>query len=193
MPSYWKFLLFIAATAWPCFSSAQDGTLYKEPPPPDAAFLRWVDPSPAPIVLGLAGIDSEGAAYRAISASEIVGLSEGHFYTAGRAADGEVVIIEEPARLDRSKVYVTVVNLSQSARQLELARDGRRVIGATQTNSAKTRAVNPVTVALNVVGGAGSNAGTFQITLGRGQNVTFVARPDGVVMLQDRFGSNLEK
>ena len=82
-----------------------------------------------------------------------------------------------------------------------LAKDGARlvltdqnveVIGTTNVNSAGGRTVNPVAVTLSVVTSSGAVLGDFDVQLRRGQNVTFVARPDGAVVLENRFGPNIE-
>lgn len=171
---------------------AADNQLYDAPPPDDAAFLRWIEADVAPEVLGVSTLGADDDAFRPVSATETTGATIGAFYTAARAANGDVVVIEEPARADRAKVLITLINLTDAPVRLVLQDKGIDVIAATDVNAAGARAVNPVSVTLTVISGTDTVLGTFDAQLRRGQNVTFVARPDGAELIENRFGPNLE-
>lgn len=171
---------------------AGDNGLYEAPPPDDAAFLRWIDAGAAPDVFGVTGFDADNDAFRPVSATATDGAKAGAFYSAARAANGEVVVIEEPARADRSKVLLTLLNLTDDPIRLVLLDQNVEVIAHTGVNAAGGRAVNPVSVSLSVLADDDTVLGTFDAELRRGQNVTFVARPNGVQLIENRFGPNLE-
>ncbi|MEM6385672.1 MAG: alginate O-acetyltransferase AlgF [Pseudomonadota bacterium] len=171
---------------------AADNELYAAPPPDDAAFLRWIELGQAPEVFGVASLGAEGDVFHPVSASLTDGAEAGVFYTAARAADGAVVVIEEPARADRSKVLLTLLNLTDVPVRLVLAEQNVDVIETTPANDAGARAVNPVAATLTIVTQDNATLGSFDVKLRRGQNVTFVARPDGAALIENRFGPNLE-
>ncbi|MDD9715258.1 alginate O-acetyltransferase AlgF [Dinoroseobacter sp. PD6] len=179
-------LLAAAGSVW-----AGDNTLYDAPPPDDAAFLRWIEPAAAPVVLGVPDLGQEGDAFHPVSAARTDGARAGVFYTAAMGANGEVVLIEEPARADRTKVLLTLVNLSEDTVRLVLPDQEVAVVGDTSINSAAARAVNPVAVTLEVETADGRSLGAFEVSLRRGQNLTFVARPDGADLIENRFGATL--
>lgn len=170
---------------------AADNTLYDAPPPEDAAFLRWIEPGPAPEIYGIAALGAEGDVFHPVSAAATSGAQPGVYYTAARDAGGAVVVIEEPARPDRSKVQLTLVNLADAPVRLEVAEPAMVVVAETETGAAAARAVNPVAVTLAVVTADGADLGRFEVSLRRGQNVTFVARPDGAQLIENRFGPTL--
>lgn len=171
---------------------AADNELYDEPPPDDAAFLRWIEAGQAPDVLGVSALGTEGDLFHPVSAANTAGAAAGVFYTAARDASGDVVVIEEPSRNDRSKVLLTLLNLAGEPVRLVLVEQDVEVVGATDVNAAGGRSVNPVSVSLSVMTASGDALGTFDVQLRRGQNVTFVARPDGAELIENRFGPNLE-
>ncbi len=180
--------IFLTANA----GQAADNELYAAPPPADAAFLRWIEPGQAPEVFGVASLGAEGDVFHPVSASVTDGAEAGVYYTAARAADGSVVVIEEPARADRSKVLLTLLNLTETPVRLVLAEQNVDVIDTTPANDAGARAVNPVAATLTIVTADNTPLGSFDVKLRRGQNVTFVARPDGAALIENRFGPNLE-
>ncbi|GAA6179955.1 MULTISPECIES: alginate O-acetyltransferase AlgF [unclassified Shimia] len=171
---------------------AADNELYDTPPPDDAAFIRWIEDDVAPEILGVRSLGKEGDVFHPVSAALSDGARAGAYYTAAVDASGHVVLIEEPARSDKSKVLVTLVNLSDASVRLVLTEQNVDVIGTTEKNQSGGRAVNPAAATLSVVAGQGDVLGTFDVQLRRGQNVTFVARPEQVELIENRFGSNLE-
>ncbi len=173
-------------------SLAADEELYDAPPPDDAAFVRWIGKEAAPSVLGLVSIDSEGSVYRPVSAAVSEDLKEGAFYSAAMDASGQLVVLQEPSRSDRTKVHLLLVNLSDQAVRVILVGKNLVVIEETGVNSTGIRAVNPVKVELRVETVSGSPLGTFEVVLRRGQNLTFVARNGQAELIENRFGTNYE-
>lgn len=171
---------------------AADNALYAAPPPEDAAFLRWIEAGQAPDVFGIARPGTDGDVFHPVSASRTDGAKAGAFYTVALNAAGDVVVIEEPARADRTKVLLTLLNLTDAPVRLVLAEQNVGVIDAVAADTADARAVNPVAATLMVVAEDSTTLGTFDVRLRRGQNVTFVARPDGAALIENRFGPNLE-
>lgn len=170
---------------------AADNTLYDAPPPEDAAFLRWIEPGLAPEIYGIAALGAEGDVFHPVSAAATEGAQAGVYYTAARDADGALVVIAEPPRPDRSKVQLTLVNLAGAPVRLEVAGQDMIVVEETATGTAAARAVNPVAVALTVVTTDGAALGQFEVSLRRGQNLTFVARAEGAELIANRFGPTL--
>ena len=173
-------------------AQAADNELYADAPPDDAAFLRWIGPGQAPEVLGVANLGAQGDVFHPVSVSLTNGAEAGAYYTAARAEEGAIVVIKEPARADRSKVLLTLLNLTETPVRLVLAEQNVSVIDTTSANDAGARAVNPVAATLTIVTADNNTLGSFDLKLRRGQNVTFVARPDGAALIENRFGPNLD-
>lgn len=185
------FFVFVVSML-PSIGLAADNELYDDPPPADAVFVRWIGEATAPAILGIQMPEEAGDLYYPVSAALTDGGHSGSFYTAAIDATGDVQVIREPDREDRSKVLLTLLNLSGDGARLVLTDQNVEVIGTTNVNSAGGRTVNPVAVTLSVVTSSGAVLGDFDVQLRRGQNVTFVARPDGAVVLENRFGPNIE-
>ncbi len=169
-----------------------DNELYDAPPPEDATFLRWIDPGLSPEVFGIAGLGVDGDVFHPISAALTDGAQPGAFYTAAKGSDGRLVIVQEPPRADRSKISLTLINLTGAPVRLVLHDQMVEVIPPTAANAAGARAVNPVAAELTVMTASDTPLGTFDVQLRRGQNVTFIARPEGAALIENRFGPNLE-
>lgn len=169
-----------------------DNELYDAPPPEGATFLRWIDPGLSPEVFGIAGLGVDGDVFHPISAALTDGAQPGAFYTAAKGSDGHLVIVQEPPRADRSKVSLTLINLTGAPVRLVLHDQMVEVIPPTAANAAGARAVNPVAAELTVMTASDTPLGTFDVQLRRGQNVTFIARPEGAALIENRFGPNLE-
>lgn len=184
-------LFVLAVSTLPGPVWAADNELYDDPPPKDAAFVRWIEAETPPEILGILMPEEPGDFYYPISAALTDGGRAGSFYTAAVDATGNVHVIREPDRGDRSKVLLTLLNLSDDHARLVLADQNIDVIGTTDINSAGGRTVNPVAATLLVVTSSGAVLGSFDVQLRRGQNITFVARPDGADLIEDRFGPNI--
>lgn len=170
---------------------AADNALYDTPPPDDAAFVRWVGLGFQHPVLGIAPATHIADVYRPVSASATNGAQPGTFYTAATGPDGQVILIEEPGREDRSKVHLFLVNLGSAPVHVEVTGQDMVVIDDTATGSAGSRAVNPVSASLAVVTENGETLGSFDVSLRRGQNLTFVALDDGARLIENSFGPNI--
>ncbi len=177
----------LSGAAW-----AAEKELYDDPPPEDAAFVRWIEEGTAPTILGVSMPGDFGGVYHPVSAARTTGAQSGAFYTAATDATGQLAIIREPDRHDRSKVLLTLLNVSNSPVRLVLVGHNADVIGNTAVNDAGGRAVNPVAATLAVVSDTGAELGVFEVQLRRGQNLTFVARPDRADLIENRFGPNIE-
>lgn len=142
-------------------------------------------------MLGIAALGAQGAVFHPVSVAATDGAEQGVYYTAATDAAGQVVVIEEPTRTDRSKVLLTLINLTDGPVRLMLDAQDATVIDPTPVNAAAGRAVNPVSARLSVIAQDAALLGTFDVQLRRGQNVTFVARPEGATLIENRFGPNL--
>lgn len=169
-----------------------DNELYDDPPPEDAAFVRWLGESAAPEILGVSMPDIQSGMFHPVSAALTDGAQAGSFYTAAVDSKGHVAVIQEPNRADRSKVLLTLLNISDSPVRLVLLDHNTEVIGNTAVNDASGRSVNPVSATLAVVSASGAELGIFEVQLRRGQNLTFVARPESADLIENRFGPNIE-
>lgn len=184
------FVLAVSTLPGPLWPA--DNELYDDPPPDDAVFVRWIEEAPAPELFGISLPIETSGVFHPVSAALATGTQEGSFYTAAVDATGHLAVIREPDREDRSKVLLTLLNLSDEPARLFLSDQNIDVIGTTDINNAGGRTVNPVAVTLSVVTSSGAVLGDFDVQLRRGQNVTFVARPDGAVVIENRFGPNIE-
>ena len=178
--------------ALPTAGGAADNELYDDPPPKDAVFVRWIEDKSAPKILGISMPSDHGDAFHPVSAAQTENATRGAFYTAAIDASGHLAIIEEPARRDKTKVLLTLLNLSSKPAHLVLTDQNVEVIDSVAVNEAGARAVNPVSATLSVVSSTGAVLGIFDVQLRRGQNITFVARPDGAALIENQFGPNIE-
>jgi hypothetical protein len=98
-------------------------------------------------------------------------------------------LIREPARETAAKVHLILLNTGPAPVRLILPGAGTEVIAPLPAGSAASRAVNPVraTVAVERVSD-GQILGRFDLTLTRGQNLTFVVEDDSARLLENRFG-----
>ena len=97
------------AVSTPTFAETEDG-LYGAAVPNDAVFLRRLGSAEIPTSLfgrSFSSAELPEATYVAISAAALTGAEPGGHYTVIDAA-----ILQEPARTDRSKVYLFLLNSS---------------------------------------------------------------------------------
>ncbi|MEM9046993.1 MAG: alginate O-acetyltransferase AlgF [Pseudomonadota bacterium] len=171
---------------------AADNALYDTPPPDDAAFVRWVGLGSQHPVFGIAPATHIADVYRPVSAAATNGAQPGTYYTAAAGPDGRVLLIEEPGREDRSKVHLFLVNLGSSPVRVAVTDQDMVVIDDTATGAAASRAVNPVSANLSLVTANGQTLASFDVTLRRGQNLTFVAHDDTARLIENSFGPNID-
>lgn len=188
LPNLAAFALILTGSG---HANAADNTLYDTPPPDDAAFIRWVGLGSQHPVLGIAPATHIADVYRPVSAAATNGAQPGIFYTVAKGPNGQALLIEEPGREDRSKVHLFLVNLGSYPVRLSVTDQDMVVIDDTATGTAGSRAVNPVSVSLSLVAGDGRTLDSFDVSLRRGQNLTFVARDDGARLIENSFGPNI--
>jgi len=172
------FALFFAG------SSSADEALYDAAIPQDAVFIRWLAATENASVFGQTfdATRSKGRDYLPVSHTVLKGAQPGGFYSVF-----EDRIIEEPARDDASKVHLILLNLSAAPARLVVAGKDVEVIGATGEGEALSRAVNPVQATLSVTTDTGE-LGRFDLSLRRGQNITFVVHENAATMIENGFG-----
>ncbi len=175
-------------------ASALDNSLYAEAAPDDASFVRFLgfDGSVAPEFGGKSFLVSEedATAYIPVSSALLRDIPSGLFATVVHGADGHHTTIIEGPRDVTSKVHLFLVNASGRALDLRLADNSATVIDAVQTGSAGQRGVNPVAVKLGVFeDDADTPLAQFDVTLKRGQNISFIVDQTGIRMIENRFGA----
>lgn len=195
-PTLCAALFALSLSALPAM--ADDAALYSEAVPTDAVFVRYLDSgAPKANTFQLAGNDINLAdfsddTYVAISATDLSATGEpieaGSYYSV-MATVGGTALISEPARETSAKVHLILVNTAPEAARLIVADAGAEVVGATEEGAAASRAVNPVAATLAVERVSdGEILGRFDVKLARGQNLTFVAGPDGARVIENAFG-----
>ena len=175
-------------------AAALDNSLYAEAAPDDAVFVRFLgfDNGAAPEFGGKSFVvgEEDTTAYIPVSSAMLQDVPAGLFATVFRGEDGQNTTIVEGPRDVTSKVHLFLVNASDRALDLRLADNSATVIDAVQTGSAAQRGVNPVAVTLGVFeDGTDTPLARFDVTLKRGQNISFIADLTGIRMIENRFGA----
>ncbi len=181
LPASFAAALLLAATQT---ATADNDALYGAAIPEDAVFVRWLAPADRPEAFGLA-LKAEMTAqtdYIPISAAALTGAEAGRFYSRMGA-----VTIAEPDRADATKVHLILLNIDGAPARLVVAGNGAEVVGSTVPGEARARGVNPVEARLSVVTEGGTLA-TFDLSLRRGQNLSFVVEGDSVRLIENAFG-----
>ncbi|WP_195821357.1 hypothetical protein [Roseobacter sp. MH60115] len=166
----------------PGSANAEDA-LYGARLPEDAVFIRWLAPTVSAKAFG-ADFDAEVSntrEYVPVSNAVLDGAEAGRFYS----LIGDQ-IIPEPPRDDATKVHLVLLNADSTPARLIVSANETEVIGATTAGQARSRGVNPVQAELSVVTDAGPLA-TFDLSLRRGQNLTFVVVGDTVTLIENKF------
>ena len=174
-------------------ANALDTSLYAEAAPEDASFVRFVgfEQTETPAFGGKAFAlhDVAQGVYVPVSAALLDGVPAGSYASVVKAADGQVQVIEEAPRSREARVSLFLVNASDAALDLRLADNAATVIDSVQAGTSGLRAVNPVQASLGVFAdGSDVAIETFDVTLQRGQNLTFLATEDGVQLIKNSFG-----
>ena len=162
---------------------ASDDALYADVIPSDAVFIRWLEPPLKASAFG-AQFDTTLAAsgdFLPVSAALLKNVTAGSYFS---VTEGQ--IIQEPARADKSKVHLVLLNTSQESAELLITENSAAVIGATEPNAAQSRAVNPIAVNLSVAT-SGGDFTEFDLSLRRGQNLTFLVTDAGVRLIENGF------
>jgi alginate O-acetyltransferase complex protein AlgF len=168
---------------------AQDAALYDDPPPDDAAYMRFFGfPADAEIsAFGLA-FSAERLTtghYNILRADAIEGVTKGQIMTAVPNAQGDVIILEEPQRA-RRKVMLQLVNLTTQGPVSLKTSDGEvEIIAPSDVLTIGSREVNPIQVTVAVFDADGSLGEPMALTLRTNQHLTFVVSADGVVTMNE--------
>ena len=175
-------------------AAALDNSLYAEAAPDDASFVRFLgfDEGAVPEFAGKSFIlgEENESAYIPVSSALLQNVPAGLFATVLRGKNGQNTTIIEGPRDVTSKVHLFLVNASDRTLDLRLADNSATVIDAVKTGSAAQRAVNPVAVTLGVFeDGKDTPLAQFDVTLKRGQNISFIADQTGFWMIENRFGT----
>ena len=174
-------------------AKADDTSLYAEAAPDDASFVRFVG-FEGETAAEFAGknfqLSNENhAAYVPVSSSLLSDTPSGSYVTVLHVENGQNMIISEGARDARSKVYLFLVNGTKTLLDLRLADNSATVIDAIGQGQAGHRGVNPLSVKLGVFAdGEQTPLETFDVTLKRGQNISFVAEDSGIRLIENHFG-----
>lgn len=188
LPFYAVAILGLSATT----GMATDASLYVEAPPADASFIRFAgfgaDKSAEFAGRTFVLNADERLAYTPVSAAALEGVAPGSYVTVVKASGAQHAIDEGP-RGEASKVSLYLVNATDQALELRLADGSVTVIGDVSPMSSGLRAVNPVAISFGVFQrGDDAPLATFDVSLRRGQNLTFLADPSGVRLVENRFG-----
>lgn len=172
---------------------AVDTSLYAEAAPEDASFVRFVgfDTSETPVfggkTFGLTEV--KPGAYIPVSSGLLKDVAAGSYASVVRTPEGRVEVITETPRSRDGKVSIFLVNASNAPLDLRLADNAAAVIEDVESGASGMRAVNPVSVSLGVfMPGAEAPIETFDVTLQRGQNLTFLATDADVSLIKHSFG-----
>ena len=135
----------------------------------------------------------EADAYVPVSSAQLNNIPTGSFHSLLKKTDGSIVAIEEGSRDHPTKVVLTLLNGHEHVLTLGVADGSVDVISDINASSSGQRAVNPIRIELGVFNKRDPNPiARFDVALRRGQNITFFADPNGVRLIEDRFGANAE-
>ena len=177
--------------------AADESVLYNQAPPKDAVFVRLLG-NPGTTALEFNGHrialpDGTQTAYAAISAQDL-GLSEaGTFHSLLLDEYGNLRAIEEPKERPNNKVHLYLINADADPVRLIVPGREIEVIAGTEQMAIGTRSVNPIRTALAIqqVADEGILA-TFDVSLNRGQNITFLLQDGEVSLIENRLGPVIE-
>lgn len=175
-------------------ANATDASLYAEAPPDDASFVRFVGfGSNDEMKFGGKSFSpnaGEKLAYTPVSTAALTGVKPGSYVTVIRSKDGAHHTIPEGPRADVAKVSLYLVNATDQALDLRLADGSVTIINDVAPMASGLRAVNPVAISFGVFQeGDDAPLATFDVSLRRGQNITFLADHKGVRLVENRFGA----
>lgn len=173
---------------------AADTSLYPEAAPVDASFVRFV---------GFDGQDTatfagksfslpaeEEFAYVPVSSALLEDTPAGSFVTVVHTPDGTMQTITEAGRTQNAKVFLILVNATDKELELRLADGSVAVIEGVASMEANQRGVNPVAIELGVFAKDDPTPlATFDVALRRGQNLSFIAEPNGVRLVENSFAA----
>lgn len=173
---------------------ANDGALYAEAPPEDASFVRFIGFEDS-LTAEFAGrtfhlMPDEVSAYIPVSSASLEDVASGSFFTIVETGDGNPRVISEPGRDNRSKVFLFLVNGTETELDLRLADNSAPILENVPHNTSALRGVNPVSVSLGIFkSGTDTLLASFDVSLRRGQNISLIAGPDGYQLVENRFAA----
>ncbi|MEL6817727.1 MAG: alginate O-acetyltransferase AlgF [Pseudomonadota bacterium] len=185
-------VLFLAAPA-----AADESVLYDQAPPKDAVFVRLLADNAKTdfrfngrVLQRPPGTDT---AYAAISAKTLGNSEAGTFYSLLEDRNGNLVSIEEPKDRPNSKVHLFLINADEAPVQLIVPDREIKVVEATAQFEIGSRSVNPVQTPLAVqLADDRTIIDTFDLSLNRGQNITFLVQNGKITVIENRFGPVIE-
>lgn len=174
-------------------AGASDEALYGSSIPEDSVFIRFLMDRPAEDSTAFGwtfDTDSEQASYTVVSAALLSEAPDSRYSTVVITDEGEGIVIPEPDRTSASKVHLLLLNATEIAVSL-VANDGAlEVISSTKFGSSNIRAVNPIKAELSVVQVPGQTIlGTFDVSLRRGEDLSFIVTDSGVELVPTTYGS----
>lgn len=168
----------------------REDALYGVPLPRDAVFVRTLVDCPTPQTLfgrSLTAADLPLDTYVALSAASLDEALPGRYYS---LLNCDTPIILEPERNDPTKVYVILINGSDDPARLMLEGREVEIIGSTPAGRAAARGVNPAQASVRLE--AGELHARFDLSLSRGQDLTFMVVNAHARLIENRFGPVLD-
>ena len=178
----------------PMSAAANDTSLYADAAPEDASFVRFVgfqDQTSAEFAGKVFELGRDvHEAYVPVSSAKLQNVEAGSFLTVVKGQGGETTVIAEDKRSNRAKIALVLVNATDRVLDLRLADGSTPVIQDVASMTSGLRAVNPVQISLGVFDDAdGSLLARFDVSMKRGQNLTFLADETGVRLVENRFAA----
>ena len=174
-------------------ADANDEALYGAAVPEDAVFVRFLTDRPTNVLTAFGWTfepASEQASYSVVSSALLSEAPASQFNTVVVSAEGEEIIISEPDRTSASKVHLLLLNATENAVSLVANGGALEVISSTTFGSANIRAVNPIKAELSVVQSPSQTVlDTFEVSLRRGEDLSFIVTDDGVELVPTSYGA----
>lgn len=190
--SRFALIAILGALSLPTSSAADDTDLYPQALPSDAAFIRtFTHQTPSEFDgVRLEDFDAETCRdYCAVSAALLPSTEPNTFFSLFTGTDGALHVLQEPNRGPASKVNLIVINADTSPVRLLVPGKNISVVDRIEPDASGSRAVNPVSTKLAVVTALDSKVlGSFDLSLSRGQDITFFVRDGQVTLIKNAYG-----
>jgi hypothetical protein len=189
---YLAYFAIATALNTPTSSWADDTALYPTATPADAAFVRTLAKHAISEIDGMPfpSFDDEMCRdYCAVSAAHLPSVAPNTFISFFEDSDGALHSLEEPARGPASKVNLIVINAGEDPVRLVVPERNLGVVEQVEPHASGSRAVNPVSTKLAVISATNSAVlGTFDLSLSRGQDLTFFVQNGQVELIENAYG-----
>lgn len=172
---YLKYLIAGAVAQGSTAALAQD-ELYAAPPPPDAAFVRFIDAEHPMTYAGIYFPESANTSDYFVVHSAQIKQEPSTFVTV--LADGTALV--EPTR-SIDKVLVEVVNLAGVSLDLKTVDGTIAIVSSVAPGGLGTREVNPITVTVQFFDGREPYGDPVDLSLRRNVSPTLVIEQDGKI------------